>query len=87
MITLSNSITVCLMLEITKILSQHNDMTLSHFYTEQGQDEGDGVFLYAYYPGNAHYVGRSIPVNSYRTEHAQHAEAFAKDLNTLFGLV
>ena len=85
MITLSNTITVDLMLEITRILSEQSDMTLKHFYVEENPEDNEAT-LYAYCPATGHYVGRHMPVNVYPLEHVEHAQAFAKDLNTLFGL-
>lgn len=86
MITLSNTINIDLMLDITRILREQNDMTLKQFYVEENPEDNEAV-LYAYYPATGHYVGRHIPVNVYRLEHVTHAQAFANDLNTLFGLI
>lgn len=84
-ITLSNSISLDLMLSVTRALSEYSDRDLSHLCVEE-EDGSDVVDLCAYYPGNGMFPGTTAVIQEYRKEHKAHAEAFAADLNTLFNL-
>ena len=82
-ITLSNQISIGLMLEIAQCLEYRKDRDIAEFKVVREYDE---IHLCACYHGNGLFVPVQTTIFRYREEHVSHANAFAKDLNTLFGL-
>jgi len=85
-ITLSNPISVSLMLEVAETLRMNQNRDLGNFCVRPQAD--DQISLCAYYPGNGHLVGIYVVIFNYSNDDgvASAVADFARDLNTLFGL-